>query len=432
MENYLILIFLFVAFAAAFFYIELKKISEAYVYLLLLSFVFPLRLAIGPAEIYTFDFPLLAIFLRWLVLGRNKNVHKNDVVFFVLAFLFLISSGTSSWKLESVFDSFAIVRAISVYMVFRRVSVSPVVVSRVVKIIIVLAFFESVLSISQYVTGMYIGSPSSFLGGAEELARFAGDESLFRVRGTFGYDTHLGMFFIITIPVLFFSWFETRKISILAILLLSFLALVLTFTRTAWFSTIFSLSVLVLLQVCGNNWSRGKIFRLLAWGSVIILPLGVIFGGALMDLIFLRLFGEGASETVDVRFVLNAIAFDLIYSHLLFGVGFGNFGPLLIEHYGLNGLTTDIIKAHNVFIAVLCEAGLMAFLVFLVFLVRPMLAVVQNLKYSPAKSIVALACVMGVILQNVAAWTMLNPGVAVMFWAVFGFLYECRKTKHEL
>lgn len=390
--------------------------------LLLLSLVLPLRLKVSYLEIYTFDFALLAFFIGIrLAKKRFFLFFEYDVFLVLFIFTGLISSILSTNPLDSFFSGFAIFRSMLIVFIGRMVALSDSGTKSVIKFIVFIVMVESLVALVQYYTTSYFGSPSNYLGLESEIRIEGSDEiQLFRVRGTFGYDTNLGMFYIFAIPICMAVLLKTNNKYILIVLILSAIGLFLTFTRSAWISVFFSVLIMILLMVSSRYYSINKFLFLLGLGFLFALALST--NDAFMDMFIERVYGEKAGDSLIIRAALNLAAFKIIENNPFFGIGFGNFGHYLIYDFGLVGLTTDIIKAHNVFIAMLSEAGGVSFTFFLLWLFSSGFGKIRYYQYLNFGYIVTFSICLGILLQNQLAWTMLQPGVAGLFWGALGFM----------
>ncbi|MFZ1719776.1 MAG: O-antigen ligase family protein [Candidatus Moraniibacteriota bacterium] len=155
------------------------------------------------------------------------------------------------------------------------------------------------------------------------------------------------------------------------------LGLLLTFSRTAWLGALLGLVVIGLSAFKQKDyWIRRKFVKIfLALGMA-----GLVFGFILHEQIFPR-FDTKAIEhegSVSERIVSLQDAWTLINNHPIVGVGAGNFTTAIIEkgEMGIMGERGEmgsrpvwsIQPAHNVFILIWSELGLIGIVLFVLFL----------------------------------------------------------------
>jgi hypothetical protein len=117
-------------------------------------------------------------------------------------------------------------------------------------------------------------------------------------------------------------------------------------------------------------------------------------------------------------------AFYLIKKHPIIGNGWSSFGTASAPYAkSINGLTN---YAHNTYIQIISEVGLLGFLVFMVFLFllwKDAWAMVRHTKYQW----LVLAVLTGLVacmLDNFFSYTMLLPNVALYWWVLVGIVFS--------
>ena len=153
-----------------------------------------------------------------------------------------------------------------------------------------------------------------------------------------------------------------------------------------------------------------------------------------VDRLFTRL---GISEVdkrlsgqTRVHLYRNTLA--MIKDHPFVGVGFGNFRYAYPRYrdraeWALSGLDTRVDEAHNDYLQVFSEVGIVGFVVFLwiLFLLGRMAWKSLRGEAETRRFSIGLACVMGILatlVQCLFDFNLQNPASGLMFWTVVGFL----------
>jgi len=183
-----------------------------------------------------------------------------------------------------------------------------------------------------------------------------------RVGGTLGNPNTAGSY-IASLSVLCLGFLLTpleRRYKFLAelALILSSVALVLTFSRGGWVA--FAISVTLF---CLFAYLRGQLsLRVILVIAVIAMLLFVFFG----DIILTRLFGDDKGSAFS-RIEMMGFALRMIKDHPLFGVGINNFG-IMLEKYIPIFYDKELHTVHNKYLLVWAETGIIGLVPFLVFL----------------------------------------------------------------
>ena len=152
------------------------------------------------------------------------------------------------------------------------------------------------------------------------------------------------------------------------------------------------------------------------------------------DRLFTRL---GISEvdkrlSGQTRVYLYRNTLAMIKDHPFAGVGFGNFRYAYPRYrdraeWALSGLNTRVDEAHNDYLQVFSEVGIVGFVVFLwiLFLLGRMAWKGLQGEAGTRRFSIAQACVMGILatlVQCLFDFNLQNPASGMMFWSVVGFL----------
>ena len=197
-----------------------------------------------------------------------------------------------------------------------------------------------------------------------------------RATGTYGSSSRLAMYFVFIVPLVFSIFLNTPKkllryVSLVLFLLSSF-SLILTFIRGAWIVCV----VMVLILAFRKGKKTGF--------SISILAL-IMFASLLISSPYAR---DRISQTIDFSSGLNRIlagritlwknSFKMIRDYPLFGVGYGpDIFNYPARYYNLTAIadfspptpsSQQQPDAHNFYIQIVVETGIIGLLVFLYFL----------------------------------------------------------------
>lgn len=228
------------------------------------------------------------------------------------------------------------------------------------------AVVQSLVAVGQYYRGWTFGQ-ELFGEGAAFLVGTFGDASSVRVTGLLGFPNALGSFLVMTLPVGLAlavtpqrPWVRLAGIGAVAA---GLPALIFTFSRGAWLAFA-AASALVLLLELRRRPAREQL-RLLSVNGMIVLLVGVVVYALYGDEILARL-QRSPAESLEIRSQLNWAALRVFRENPIFGVG-PNVFPL--ELLGSNE-SDAVAPAHDLYLLVLAEAGLVGLLIFVAQLLR--------------------------------------------------------------
>jgi len=267
----------------------------------------------------------------------------------------------------------------------------------IVRLLSLGVLLESVLAIAQWfkqgsIFGYWFLGENKYTVSTPGIAAF----DLFGVKkvrpyGTFPHPNVLGGYLAILLPWIFYELkkrFTIRDLRFTAFVL-GATALLLSFSRSAW-----AVGVLGLLGVFGLMF-RGEIFL-----HYSLLP-------SAYCLSFLR------------RAELNWIALEMFKDHPLLGVGLNNFTVRMSEYGEVSGWTRFLQPAHNVYLLIAAETGLLGLAAFLCFLFFVFCSLLKKKN--------------GLLLISVAQITLLCfvdhyfftlPQTALLFWLLIGLVFS--------
>lgn len=208
---------------------------------------------------------------------------------------------------------------------------------------------------------------------------------LIRATSIFDMPTLWAFFLVSLLPFVFFLFYEERvlmrKYFYLFLLVLMYINLLLARSRLGY---LFGTAIFILSPWCCPT-RRGNIFLSGLKNRIIVISAAVILSG--LFLLTLQIRGAvtlGDDPSFIARLDYQRIAFKIIEAHPFLGIGPGNypvvsslFAPYhYFDHIGLK------VGVHNVYLHIAMEYGLIAMLVFVIFILIHMRSLVKMLRGS--------------------------------------------------
>ena len=226
---------------------------------------------------------------------------------------------------------------------------------------------ESLLAGAQHLTGSPLGLQA--FGAQREFEEIeVGGDTLSRVSGTIGHPNDLGKYLEAVLPLALALGLSTARLRIRALAAGTFLlgsaVLVLTLSRGAWVST--ALACVALVGWLSATSRRGQA-RLTQLVSAVLICAAILAWFA--PLISARWF-ESNPRTAAARLPLMRVAWSIIASHPIVGVGLGNYKRVM----QLYDPTPEAISVnyrkpvHNIYLLLAAQTGIMGLVFFLAFL----------------------------------------------------------------
>lgn len=200
-------------------------------------------------------------------------------------------------------------------------------------VVLLMVAGESLLMGLSYVTG----DPFNFakLIGAEQqlgLQTFSSHsgESLSRATATLGHVNQQAVYHVMyTTPLIAFFVVKRHmwKGFALCVIAGSLMAILLTFSRSAWLSSFVAILVMLALVFYLRMFSR------MAW---LVAAFMMVFGSVLMGIVAQPVYERlvyGDDGATDSRLRMIELAFDLYMKHPFIGVGIGNFSEATLKYY---------------------------------------------------------------------------------------------------
>jgi O-antigen ligase len=229
--------------------------------------------------------------------------------------------------------------------------------SRIIFPLSIGVFYSSFLAITQFLLQHSVGGIFWFLGERTFSAATPGIAQMplcfpnlldcplmLRSYATFPHPNVLGGFLAITIPLILSQFPDKKKIFYWSTIVLGIIALVLTFSRSAWV-----IAALSMVYLIGKRRKR-LLFSVLLFATLIIIFIGKTFGFQ--------------DESIVVREQLNVAAISMVRVSPVIGNGLGNF-LVQLPDYLVSRQIYFLQPVHNIYLLLLSETGIIGFAVFL-------------------------------------------------------------------
>lgn len=344
----------------------------------------------GTIALYGTDILLLFLFIVWIWNMTNKRsrneeaVMKNDKASFVLIVFLLWGWLSILWagdRLLAFSSSIILLSAVGLSFLARAIPIENT--KKIVFVFLSAGVIQSGIGIAQFLYQKSVNL--SILGMNGHPAYEAGSSVLkidsgrfLRAYGTFSHPNILGSFLgiILLLGVAYYvlcvryekSWKTVFDIVFLLVgSIIILLGLILSFSRSAWLGVVIgmlALGVVVLLQKERDvRWRFLKILLALALASS-------VFGALLREQIFPRFdtatIEREGSVTDRIQSLRDAERV-IGEGNMVLGTGIGNFTAEMIRLQPGRPVWT-IQPAHNVFVLVFAELGIVGFVLFVIFL----------------------------------------------------------------
>ena len=186
--------------------------------------------------------------------------------------------------------------------------------------------------------------------------------ALYRATLGFGWPNELAMFLALLLPFSFHAYESSRgsnRMLAFGGLLATFAGILATFSRGSWLAILASVFVLLLVG------QQRQLMRRIALVAGAAFVLDIVFGGA----VFGRVVATATDPYVIQRIALTWAGVMMFMAYPLLGVGPGGFGAAL-EDFGpqIDNLWDYVGSAHNAYVEIAAETGIVGLVAFLVFL----------------------------------------------------------------
>ena len=329
--------------------------------------------------------------------------------------LFLLAGVTGLYGAQ---DTAAAAKA---FFIFAMGATVYLVASQTVRSTKEVRYFMWAVAVAAAAVGLY-GAVTG-LGGAGVEAYGGGTESYVRAEGLFTHPNQLGGFLALTIPPVAALALSERSPLLRAmaygLVFAALLGLILSYSRGAWVGT--GVGLLALIPALRKG----------SW----ILPGAALVGTFAASGAVLERLGSittaGSDPAVTSRFDIMRASLGLVTENPLLGVGLGNFqaayGDLMVQNLPLLSYSLGVPpQAHNLFVNLAAEIGLIGLLAFVAMLIVALRKVLRVYRAGDDRIRVLTlgmgAGLVATLVHNFVDVTVYQGFVAVLFFSYLGVL----------
>ncbi len=403
-------------------------ISEAFVKTYLVDYLVPV--------IWGTDLIVFLILVVWFISGGLKELPKEKYTKFVFLFLvsLLSSIAVSSRILPSAFVFVSLVlHALFALFVAAKVS-AKIHFEKITSVLAVSVILLSVLALVQWQAQGSAFNNYLFFGeqphnsSTENIALTSLFGSLrVPVYGTFRHPNVFGGFLAIVLLWIFSQLLlgkkegrEAWRNALYAVSLVAGLtAMILTFSQVAGAALILGALFLLLIKKAGKP---GVIF------SIVVTLLIFLFGLFLPVFPKLGLFQDNPS--IYRRANLQRSAYMMLKENTLFGVGLNNFTVRVEDYLPPSQILRFTQPTHNIFVLLLAEAGVFAFITFLALLIFVAVTLLEQPFGIPAVLFVTILQIF--IIGSLDHYLLTIQQTQLLFWLTVGLALTYTKKDVEV
>ncbi len=384
------------------------------VYLIREVFVSGEKWQYGTIGIYLSDFLLVAIFFFFIRRYSFKNFKCPSFCLFSLFLLIL-------WSFVSIFFANDIWLALSSFLALFFASTLFLItqsltgkhIKKIIFVLILSGVVQSGIGIAQFLSQKSINT--SFFGMSSHIAYEAGSSVLkidsgrfLRAYGTFSHPNILGLYLAVILILciayyVFGSIFEktgqkiVERIILLSSIVTLLLGLIVTFSRSAWIGFFFGMMVIGM-----RVWFRKDFWMYIRFLKVLIVCIAsiIVFGSILFQQIFPRFdmatIEKEGSITERIQSLYDARTLIGTENIFLFGTGIGNFTARMHILQPQRPFW-NIQPAHNVFVLIMVELGVIGCIFFLFLLSSLWIHIVRSFKNIDDISIVFFCAIFTIV-----------------------------------
>ncbi len=320
----------------------------------------------GKLGLYLSELVLWLVIILAIVFLPRLKFKKIYYLFFALLFVSLIGYFN---VLDYQLYFYALGKLIQVILLFLIISSLKFSFLKVFVSFIFSIFIHALIAIGQFFSqtisaNKYLGIAGQFAGQGGPSVLEGGFGRWLRAYGGFSHPNILGGFIVIAILFLIALYFQHKKVKysflFWPVLIIFSQALIFSFSRSAILALI--LSLIFLFFYAQQKKLLGKFFSILG----VLILIGAMNFIFFQDLMQSRLIQQDRLEikSNQERAVLQNQAQKLIGSNFIFGQGLNNYLPVVFEQVNDNLEVWQYQPAHNIYLLVLIELGILGFLIY--------------------------------------------------------------------
>lgn len=362
-----------------------------------------------PITIFAIFLITLFFIIALTVARSNYGISlKSSILSFMTVSLITSAFTTQRLSISAEAFLFKTMEYLLIFLIIADVINTPRRVFNFVSVFVVAAFFSGIDGIYQRLTGY-------------DLFRHF---SIFldkKITGAFKASNDFGTYLATALPlplalVLFASIGRKKKLGLIAVFLLLAACLLLTFARGAWLG--FLAGFLFLLAFIG--WKRFSAVLIILG---LLLSLTVAFGPPAIKAQLAYFKSLGSDTSSADRILIWKTGWKMFLDKPLFGHGLNTFMSIF-ERYKPADYPW-IVYAHNCFLQMAAETGIIGLLVFLWFCASILIQAITKFfaasdKLIKAAIIGAAACIIATLTNSFVDTNLYSLPLAVLFWSLCG------------
>lgn len=383
--------------------------------------------------IYLFEIVLMAWVAIHLIKQKQFFYKKNILNDLILLFL-LWSTLSILWsgnKYLSVFFSLQILLGVVLFFLIQSLAINK---NKAIGVLLVSSFLQGTLGIFQFVTQSTFSN--KWLGISTHLASQGGSSVLENITGRwlrgYGGMPHpniLGGFLAVSLilGILFYIKIKNKDhyLKIIALIMLSvnFLALLFTFSRSAWLGLFLALFLILIYSF----YKKQKTFFLKTFSfSLIFTAFFLIFSVGYFELILPRFSSESRLEkkSINERIEFLKQSKEIIKTNPIVGVGIGNYTNYLHENNSSNIPVWKLQPTHNTFMLIFAELGIIGISLFAGIIVFALKNIKKDFEKNKTEKIFFLSSLVILFIALIFDhWLWTTSSGIILFWLLLG-LYK--------
>lgn len=392
---------------------ELKKSKplSSLIFLPLLCLIFIRPFISGLAyPAFEFWYEILIIFLGILITFSIRSKNRANIYIFPILLLsaaYIISTITSPNIQNSIKETLKFISYIAIFFIVLQTDTEQKKV--IIKSIVIAASIISIYSIYQYFWGYqstmdYLKKIDSNILQASSYAKDILVDR--RTIGTFPSPNILAGYLIMAFFLSLHIFFSARGLFKIFPAIIILIALIFTKSLGAWLILISGIAILFFISY--ENFKNRKLV-IAIYFILIIFTLAFIVVNRWERLMNL----ENPHNSITQRLNYWRAGIAIIKDHPFLGVGPGNFQEVFLRYKV--GLSTDTRYAHNIFLHLWSETGMLGFIGML-FLITTFIA-----RYVSKSKYLFLAG-LAFVLHNLIDITYFIPETGFLWWVIIGLI----------
>lgn len=391
----------------------------------------------GGIDITLADGALLALYIHWLYVivthKEERPFHLSKIDILVLIFIFINGlSLLNAFDLTlGIIDYIRIIKVALIYFYLANNIKRTKELKLVFLILLAGVFIHGGISIVQYLLGrplglVFFGEVGAFSGGEYYISQMTRPSGIMQ-----GANTS-ALYLVAVIPFAFIAqfWMKNKgmKVFSFCIFIIGVFTLIITFSRGGWVGFFFSFPVLLFLSFKRGFISYRRHFHsFLLFGFVLFLVF-LFLSPKIIDRVF-----HTPPLPIYARSFLNQVAFKMIGSHPITGVGLNNFAESakaqnvirdIPDPHNIFHFVSENPAVHNLYLLVSAEIGLFGLIIFLLILWALLKASWSSLQ-SDEPLISKLGCaifcfILGFIVTEMFDFSYRLDQTFYLFWALAG------------